>query len=208
MAAAAEILEHALEVSSDGHQSFFFLLAAVYQKNKEPQKGLAVFERAVQIFPEESRVWFEYALYMDRIGRQKDAMAHMTHVLELAPDDPYALNYVGYTWADASVNLDQALDYINRAVAARPEDGFVRDSLGWVHYKRGDFEQAVTELVTAYKMQPDDPTINEHLGDAYVKTGEFAKATEHYEKSVNLYKDAKKRALARQKLEEAKEGAR
>lgn len=208
LAAAAEILEHALEVSSEGHQSFFFLLAAVYHKNNEAQKGLAVFERAVKIFPEESRVWFEYALYMDRLGRQDDAMAHMTHVLELAPDDPYALNYVGYTWADASVNLDQALDYIQRAVAARPEDGFVRDSLGWVYFKRGDFERAVAELVAACEMQPEDPTINEHLGDAYMEIDEFAKAVEHYDQAVKLYKDAKKRALARRKLEEAKEGAR
>lgn len=207
-ATAAEILEHALEVSSAEHQSFFFLLAAVYHKNNEPLKGVAVFERAVHLFPEESRVWFEYGLYMDRIGQQKDAMDHMIRVLELDPDDPYALNYVGYTWADAEVNLDQALDYISRAVAARPEDGFVRDSLGWVYYKLGDFKQAVVELVAAQEMQPDDPTINEHLGDAYLKTGEFSKAAEYYENAVELYKDVKKRAIARRKLAEAREEIR
>ncbi len=208
LATAADILEHALEVSAANHQSFFFLLAAVYHKNKEPQKGVLVFERATEIFPGESRVWFEYGLYMDRIGQLKDAMVHMGRVLELDPDDPYALNYVGYTWADAGVNLDQALDYISRAVAARPEDGFVRDSLGWVYYKRGDFERAVTELVAASEMQPDDPTISEHLGDAYVKIGEFAKAAERYDRAVELYKDAKKRAMARRKLEEAHGGIR
>ncbi len=207
LAEASEILEHALEASSAQHQSFFFLLAAVYQKNEETQKGLDVFERAAKAYPEESRVWFEYGLYMDRIGRQEDAMKHMTRVLEIDPEDPYALNYVGYTWADAGIKLDQALDYISRAVAARPDDGFVRDSLGWVYYKRGEFKRAVKELVKALEMQPDDPTMNEHLGDAYVKTGQFAKAVESYEKAVELYKDAKKRAVARRKLEEAKEGA-
>jgi tetratricopeptide (TPR) repeat protein len=208
LAGAVEILEHAIKVSSAKHQSFFFLLAAIYHKNNEPQKGVAVFERVVKAFPEESRVWFEYGLYMDRIGQQQKAMAHMLRVLELDPEDPYALNYVGYTWADNGTNLDQALDYISRAVAARPEDGFVRDSLGWVHYKRGDFDKAVTVLFEAVEMQPEDPTINEHLGDAYMKTGDFAKAAERYEKAVSLYKDAKKRALARRKLEEAQEGAR
>lgn len=208
LAGAVEILEHAIQVSSSRHQSFFFLLAALHYKHKEPQKGVAVFERAVQIFPGESRVWFEYGLYMDRLGQQKVAMSHMIHVLDLDPDDPYALNYVGYTWADADIKLDQALDYVSRAVAARPEDGFVRDSLGWVYYKRGDFKQAVVELVKASAMQPEDPTINEHLGDAYVETGELAKAAERYQKAVELYKDAKKRALARRKLEEAQEGVR
>lgn len=207
LAEAAKILEHALKMSSEEHQSFFFLLAALYQKNKEPQKGMDVFERAAQIFPDESRVWFEYGLYMDRIGQQKDAMAHMTRVLELDPDDPYALNYVGYIWADAGVNLDQALDYISRAVAARPEDGFIRDSLGWVYYIKGDYERAVTELMAALEMQPDDPTINEHLGDAYVKVGEVAKAADLYEKAIKLYEDAKMRAVVRRKLDELKVGA-
>ncbi len=202
---AAKILEHALQMSSAKHQSFFFLLAAVYDKNKEPQKGIEVFERAVQAYPDESRVWFEYGLYMDRIGQQKVAMDHMARVLEIDPEDPYALNYVGYTWADAGVNLDQALDYISRAVAARPEDGFVRDSLGWVYYMRGDFERAVEELAKACEMQPDDPTMNEHLGDAYMKTGAYAKAVEHYKRAIELYEDAKKRALVRRKLEEAVE---
>jgi tetratricopeptide (TPR) repeat protein len=205
---AAKILEHALQVSSAQHQSFFYLLAAVYHKNKEIDKGVAVFERAILALPEESRVWFEYGLYMDRIGRQKEALQYMTKVLEIDPDDPYALNYVGYTWADAEINLDQALDYISRAVAARPEDGFVRDSLGWVYYKRGDFKQAVVELTKACELQPDDPTMNEHLGDAYMQTGEFTKAAERYTKAVDLYKDAKQRAIARRKLEEAKEGDR
>ncbi|MDA3786327.1 MAG: tetratricopeptide repeat protein, partial [Deltaproteobacteria bacterium] len=194
--------------SSEEHQRFFFLLAAVYHKNKEPQKGIAVFERAVQRFPEESQVWFEYGLYMDRIGRQQEALNHMIRVLELDPDDPYALNYVGYTWAEAGIHLDQALEYVQRAVAALPEDGFVRDSLGWVYYRRGDFDQAVTELARACALQPEDPTINEHLGDAYRKTGSLAQAAEHYEKAIELFKDAKKRALVRRKLEEIRQAAR
>lgn len=205
---AVAILEHALQISAERHQSFFFLLAAIHHKKKAPDKGVAVFERAVQAFPEVSRVWFEYGLYMDRIGRQQEAMAHMTHVLELDPEDPYALNYVGYTWADAETNLDQALDYISRAVAQRPEDGYIRDSLGWVYYKRGDFQRAVEELVKATDLQPDDPTINEHLGDAYMRTGDHAKAAERYQRAVELYTDVKQRAVARRKLEEATEGAR
>ncbi len=208
LAEAAEILEQALQVSSEEHQRFFFMLAAVYHKNKEPQKGIAVFERAVQRFPEESQVWFEYGLYMDRIGRQQEALNHMVRVLELDPDDPYALNYVGYTWAEAGINLDQALDYVQRAVAALPEDGFVRDSLGWVYYRRGDFDQAVTELARAWALQPEDPTINEHLGDAYRKTGSLTQAAEYYEKAIELFEDAKKRALVRRKLEEIRPVAR
>lgn len=199
---AVDILEDAVRENGSRFQSFYFLLAAIHQKNNEPQKGLATFDRALEVFPKEGRVRFEYGLYLDRIGRLEDAMVRMIEVLELEPDNPYALNYVGYTWADAGIHLDKALDYISRAVAARPDDGFIRDSLGWVHYKRAEYGKAVQELKKAWEMQPEDPTINEHLADAYLKTGAGDKAVEHYERAVQLYKDAKKKAVARRKLGE------
>jgi Flp pilus assembly protein TadD len=81
------------------------------------------------------------------------------------------LNYLGYTWVDQGVNLDRALDMIQRAVQAQPTDGYIVDSLGWAFYKLGRVEEAVQVLEQAVQLKPNDPEINDHLGDAYWQAG-------------------------------------
>lgn len=182
---------------------FYYVLADMYRLNRQYDLGEKTFKQAIQYFPEDVKLQFEFGLYFEKIKQPDRAMEIIQQILEIAPNDAYSLNYVGYTWADRGENLDQALDYVQRAVVQQPEDGYVRDSLGWVYYKKGQYEKAVVELYHATELQPDDPTIKEHLGDAYLKTGELDKAIVQYEQAVSLYKDAKKRALARQKIAEA-----
>ena len=146
-------------------------------------------------FPDDTRVWYEYGLYHEQIGNPDEAMKKMQHVLTIDPENPYALNYVGYTWADKGVNLQEALDYLKKAVASRPDDGFIRDSLGWVYYKLGDYEMAVKELKIAVSKQPHDPTINEHLGDAFLKAGDSENALIYYNSAVKLYSDKVKQEV-------------
>ena len=98
-------------------------------------------------------------------------MAKMQAVLAIDPDNGAALNFVGYTWADNNVHLEKALEYIKRAAELMPDDGYVRDSLGWVYYKIGDLEQAIVELEKASEMVDSDPIIKEHLGDVYIHDG-------------------------------------
>ena len=81
------------------------------------------------------------------------------------------LNYLGYSWVDMGMNLDEAMGMIRKAVELRPNDGFIVDSLGWAHYRLGEYDEAVTELERAIGLKPDDPVINDHLGDAYWKAG-------------------------------------
>jgi tetratricopeptide (TPR) repeat protein len=154
----------------------------------------------VEQFPENTRVWYEYGLYLEQSGNTEEAMLKMQHVLTIDPENPFALNYVGYTWADKGINLEEALVYLKRAAASRPEDGFIRDSLGWVYYKLGDYAKAVQELKTAVAKQPHDPTINEHLGDAYLKAGDLEKALVYYNSAVKLYNDKVKQELLRMKI--------
>jgi tetratricopeptide (TPR) repeat protein len=90
--------------------------------------------------------------------------------LQLFPDQPQVLNYLGYSWVDQGVNLDSALDMIRKAVSLRPKDGYIIDSLGWAYYRLGRYEEAAAELEKAIVLSPSDPTINDHLGDAYWKT--------------------------------------
>jgi Flp pilus assembly protein TadD len=100
------------------------------------------------------------------------------------------------------MNLDKALEYIKRAVELRPEDGYIRDSLGWVFYKMGDNERARKELEAALTMAPDDPTLNEHLGDVLRATGSLEKARERYERALALFGEDGGKERVRQKLKE------
>ena len=77
------------------------------------------------------------------------------------------LNYLGYSWIDQGINLDEGMRMIRRAVEQRPDDGYIVDSLGWAYYRIGNYDEAVKKLERAVELKPEDPTINDHLGDAY-----------------------------------------
>ncbi|TDX65737.1 Flp pilus assembly protein TadD [Methylosinus sp. sav-2] len=95
------------------------------------------------------------------------AEADLKKALELYPDQPLVLNYLGYSWVDQGVNLDEAFKMLRRAVDLRARDGYVVDSLGWAYYRLGRYDEAVRELEKAVDLKPSDPVINDHLGDAY-----------------------------------------
>jgi tetratricopeptide (TPR) repeat protein len=96
--------------------------------------------------------------------------------LELFPDQPHVLNYLGYSWVDQGLNLEDGMRMIRRAVEQRPDDGYIVDSLGWAYYRISSYEEAVKQLERAIELKPEDPTINDHLGDAYYKVGRTLEA--------------------------------
>ena len=112
----------------------------------------------------------------ERTNRWEDAEADFKKALELYPDQPLVLNYLGYSWVDKGMNLTEALEMIRKAVELRPNDGYIVDSLGWAYYRLGRWNDAVTELERAVSLRPDDPVINDHLGDAYWKAGRTLEA--------------------------------
>jgi Flp pilus assembly protein TadD len=95
----------------------------------------------------------------------------LQQALKLKPDDPEILNYLGFAWADRGENLKQALTLLQKATLLDPQNGAVIDSLGWVHYRLGDYYQAVHELELAAALDAADPEVNDHLGDAYWRSG-------------------------------------
>jgi tetratricopeptide (TPR) repeat protein len=96
--------------------------------------------------------------------------------LDLFPDQPHVLNYLGYSWIDQGVNLEDGMRMIRRAVEQRPDDGYIVDSLGWAFYRIHNYDEAVKHLERAVELKPEDPTINDHLGDAYWKVGRTLEA--------------------------------
>ncbi len=112
----------------------------------------------------------------ERANQWPKAEADMQKALALYPDQPLVLNYLGYSWVDKGMHLDQGMDMIRRAVEQRPDDGYIVDSLGWAYFRTGNYDEAVKELERAVLLKPDDPTINDHLGDAYWRVGRTLEA--------------------------------
>ncbi len=109
--------------------------------------------------------------------------------LQLRPDDPGLLNYLAFSWADQGINLDRARTMLERAIQLVPDDGAIVDSLGWVMYRAGDYEEAVKQLERAVSLDANDATINDHLGDAYWRAGRQLEARTQWEKAQRLSDD-------------------
>jgi tetratricopeptide (TPR) repeat protein len=112
----------------------------------------------------------------ERSKQWPSAEADFKRALELFPDQAHVLNYLGYSWIDQGINLEEGMRMIRRAVEQRPDDGYIVDSLGWAHYKIHEYDEAVKHLERAVDLKPEDPTINDHLGDAYWKVGRTLEA--------------------------------
>jgi tetratricopeptide (TPR) repeat protein len=109
--------------------------------------------------------------------------------LDLYPEQPLVLNYLGYSWIDQGIHLDEAFKMLRRAVELQPEDGYIVDSLGWAHYKLGHYDEAVKLLERAIELKPGDPVINDHLGDAYWRVGRKLDATFQWNHARDLNPD-------------------
>jgi tetratricopeptide (TPR) repeat protein len=123
--------------------------------------------------PERSNwvIYYFRGICFERAKHWPKAEADFKRSLDLFPDQPHVLNYLGYSWIDQGINLDEGMRMIKRAVEQRADDGYIVDSLGWAYYRLGNMEAAVKHLERAVELKPEDPTINDHLGDAYWRVG-------------------------------------
>ncbi len=122
----------------------------------------------------------------ERSNQWPKAEADFQKALELKPDQPDVLNYLGYSWIDKGMRLAEARAMIEKAVALRPRDGAIVDSLGWALYRMGEYDNAVKVLERAVELKPEDPTINDHLGDAYFQVGRFEEASFQWKRAMSL----------------------
>jgi tetratricopeptide (TPR) repeat protein len=198
--AVVTLLQQRIADEKTRRPSFYSALAAVLLELRQESDAERIYLEALSLYPENSEIYLEYSVFEEGRGGTDKALAVMQKLLELKPDDPLALNYIGYTWADRGENLELALDYIKRALAGKPEDGFIRDSLGWVLFKLGRSEEAEKELRKALALEPEDPTINEHMGDVYQHLGKRRQAEEAWRKALSHYRDEEKKERVRSKL--------
>src|SRR5690606_2286822 len=147
-------------------------------------------------------VFYQRGIAYERLKEWDKAEPNFLKALELYPDQPQVLNYLGYSWVDMNIKLEEGLDLIKRAVDLRPSDGYIVDSLGWAYYRLGRYEDAVRELERAVSLMPGDPILNDHLGDAYWRVGRKLEARFQWSHARDLDPEPDVLASAEKKLAE------
>ena len=184
----------------------YLALGGVYASLKEYDKAAALYDRAVAAIgtPTETdwNLFYQRGIAYERLKEWDKAEPSFKKALELFPDQPQVLNYLGYSWVDMDINLDEGLDLIRKAVDLRPEDGYIVDSLGWAYYRLGRYDEAVDELERAVRLRPEDPTINDHLGDAYWRAGRRREAVFKWSTALDLKPDEEFIPDIRRKMKE------
>ncbi|MGC1777558.1 MAG: tetratricopeptide repeat protein [Xanthobacteraceae bacterium] len=180
-------------------------LGNVQRGHKEFADCAKTYSKAIDAVPDPQKsnwvMFYFRGICYERSNQWPLAEADMTKALALYPDQPLVLNYLGYSWVDKGVHLDQGMDMIRKAVEQRPDDGYIVDSLGWAYFRTGNYDEAVKNLERAVELKPEDPTINDHLGDAYWRVGRRLEAHFQWSQAVDLKPDPEDLPKLETKLE-------
>ncbi len=168
----------------------------LYRQDEDFSKALKMYNKAAKHLgnniPEEYwHLLYARGMAYEREGIWNKAESDLKAALVFRPNHPYLLNYLGYGWADQGKNLEESLELIKMALSLQPGDGYIADSLGWVLYMMGRYEEAIPHLEKAAELQPYDTTINDHLGDVYWQTDRRLEAQFQWERALNNTEDEK-----------------
>jgi tetratricopeptide (TPR) repeat protein len=159
-------LRHATEIAPDTLE-VWYALGRFYQDHKRDAEAESTYARGVDRFPQENGLWFDLAVVRERQGNLTGAETAVQDVLRREPNNPSALNFLGYMWADHGLHLDEAVEMVQRALTAEPDNGAYLDSLGWAYFRMGRTDEARPLLERAVALTRGDPVVREHLGDVY-----------------------------------------
>jgi tetratricopeptide (TPR) repeat protein len=178
--------QHELAELAAGDDAAALAAAQSYQRAEHYQESIPILEKLAAAHPDQLADGFLLGAAYDRTGQRDRAVAELRRVLKLDPDFHAAMNYLGYTFAEAGMNLEEALALVSRAVTLDPDNGAYVDSLGWTYFRLGRTDQARGMLERAARLDPEDATLQEHLGDVYVALGQTERARQAYQRSLDL----------------------
>ncbi|ESX83150.1 MULTISPECIES: tetratricopeptide repeat protein [unclassified Mesorhizobium] len=182
----------------------YLALGGVYSSKEDFRSAANLYDKAVEVLKTPTAVnwniFYQRGIAYERLKEWPKAEPNFRKALELYPDQPQVLNYLGYSWVDKDMNLKEGLAMIQKAVDLRPSDGYIVDSLGWAYYRLGQFDDAVREMERAVSLKPEDPVLNDHLGDAYWRVGRKLEATFQWNQARDLKPDPDVLAALQQKL--------
>ncbi len=187
--AAVEVLDLLAQTHSD-LPIVHVALGDLYRQLERFEEAVAAYDRALALYAERGiDQWFvHYArgICYERLGQWDKAEADFRRALELNPDQPQVLNYLGYSLVEKGIKLDEALEMIERAVAAQPDSGYIVDSLGWALFRLGRYEEAVAHMERAAELMPVDPVVNDHLGDVLWAVGRKNEARFQWRRALSF----------------------
>ncbi len=190
--ANAETVTAALQRSDTVNDQLLVLdaLGSIQRARKQFKEAVGTYSRILDLIPKIGKQHWAYfyarGTSHERLRDWPAAEADLKKALELAPGEPLVLNYLGYSWIDQGINLKQGMALIEKAVALKPDDGYIVDSLGWALFKQGNFREAVRYLERAVELRPDDPILNDHLGDALWRAGREREARFQWDQALSL----------------------
>ena len=165
-------------------------LGNIMRARKKYAEAVSYFSRAIDVLgkPDQRHWGYFYArgTAYERLKNWPAAENDLKKALALAPEQALVLNYLGYSWVDQNKNMKEGMKLIEKAVQLKPDDGYIVDSLGWAHYKQGNFKDAVRYLERAVEIKPEDPTLNDHLGDAFWQVGREREAKFQWAQALSL----------------------
>lgn len=182
----------------------YLALGGVYSSKEDFRSAATLYDKAVEALKTPTaanwNIFYQRGIAYERLKEWPKAEPNFRKALELFPDQPQVLNYLGYSWVDMNMNLKEGLAMIQKAVDLRPSDGYIVDSLGWAYFRLGRFDDAVREMERAVSLKPEDPVLNDHLGDAYWRVGRKLEATFQWNQARDLKPDPDVLAKLQQKL--------
>ena len=203
-AAAIEVLEQLAESHGD-QASVHVTLGDMLRRLERFAEATPAYSRAIDLFTEDRSehwiVYFARGITYEREDQWPQAEADFRKALELNPGQPSVLNYLGYSFIDKEENLEEAMEMIREAVAARPDSGHIVDSLGWGLYRLGRYEEAVEHMERAAELLPVDPIVNDHLGDVYWAVGRKVEAKFQWNRALSFDPEPEEAKRIRRKLE-------
>lgn len=179
------LLEEAIAMRPQTPQ-FYRYLAMALEESGDLKKGIAVLRKGIRNNPNREELHFDLSILLGKNRERPASLAEMRRVIGLNPDHAEALNYIGYLYAEAGENLEEALAMIEKANQLKPGNGYIIDSLGWVHFRLGDVRRAESHIRRALKISPEEPAILEHMGDILLQQGKKERAVYYYRQAVRL----------------------
>jgi tetratricopeptide (TPR) repeat protein len=181
-------------------------LADMMRMGERYDEAIEAYDQAFARIPTlENRHWtllYARGMSLERAKQWERAEDDFLRALELEPDQPLVLNYLGYSWVEMGRNLDQAREMIEKAVEQRPNDGYIVDSLGWVLYQLGEFEDAARFLERAAELRPNDPVILDHFGDGLWRVGRDDEARFQWRRALSFEPEAELDEMLRRKIDQ------
>lgn len=184
-ARARQILDE-LQGIAPSREEIYLTGAYFYEDENLWDQAINVLQEGLKGVERPAEIHFRLAMLYEKKKDREASIHHIKQTLELDPDNPDAQNFLGYTYAEGGTHLDEAENLIRAALRAKPNSGPIIDSLGWVFYKKGQYDKAVTELERAYRVMPDDGTVTEHLADAYFQQKRYRDALRLYRRALTL----------------------